>query len=80
MLAPDANLHRFAAAYHRFCDRPYWNRLWTLQEIVVGKRGEIWCDAAILELQLLIQIGSYYSAGHRVPALQQQIATLKKYL
>ena len=45
-------LHR---AYKDFTNRPYWSRLWVLQEIVLSRRTEIWCDTVILKLEHLTQ-------------------------
>ena len=75
ILNTDPNLRRFAAAYNEFCDRPYWNRLWTLQEIVLARHGRVWCGRSVVKLQLLIQAASNYALCRHV-ALHQQICLL----
>lgn len=50
----ERNARQFALAYGKFCKRPYWNRLWTLQEVLLGENKEVWCDLCILDWDFLI--------------------------
>ncbi|PIA91979.1 hypothetical protein CB0940_09092 [Cercospora beticola] len=36
-------LERFLKACHKFMNRPYWERLWILQEVTVARRKEVLC-------------------------------------
>ena len=56
------HLDRFVTAYNKFSMRPYWHRLWTLQEALVGQRRELWCDTLRLEFQLVLDLPDHVTS------------------
>lgn len=56
VLRAEANLSRFVTAYNNFCLRPYWNRLWILQEMVFGQRKKLWCGKHQIDFDKLTEL------------------------
>lgn len=50
-LKRDSDYFRFLKAHASFYSRPYWSHLWTLQEMVLGQRKEIWCGRSSLDFK-----------------------------
>ncbi|KAK4546321.1 hypothetical protein LTR36_001998 [Oleoguttula mirabilis] len=54
---PDS-LQRLAYAWHHFCDRPYWHRVWIVQEFILAQPLAVTfiCDTDSIDLYLILQL------------------------
>lgn len=51
----DAQYRRFTTALWHFCQRPYWNRLWIVQELFLGAQVMLVCgEHTLLEAHLAV--------------------------
>ncbi|OWP00762.1 heterokaryon incompatibility protein [Marssonina coronariae] len=45
-LADPETLEAFRAGFERLCQRPYWRRLWVIQEYAVGRKVDVLCGSS----------------------------------
>jgi hypothetical protein len=45
-VANTTNIDAISAAFHQFCKRLYWRRLWVIQEFAVARRLDIMCGSS----------------------------------
>ena len=71
--------NRFWHAHYAFNGRPYWNRLWIVQELAKAKSNRIFCDRKILSWQCIeiivdCEFGTYLSveADEKIWRLRRQ--------
>lgn len=77
---------REARALCELCERPYWRRMWIIQEVIHARRIRVWCGDQVADwtafdnlyrtLKTLDEMG--WSAHHRhaIPVLQSSALTM----
>jgi hypothetical protein len=56
-------LTRLKIAYDHFCQRPYWQRLWILQEFALGKDVQLLCGPSTISYEELLSALFWYSGA-----------------